>query len=233
MKRNFWFYFCAAIFAIFPRMIFSAENEISIDFINDVKKISLDSGKSKVSDAVLDEMKNLGPNYLAEVKYEIPFKGNEDLTKFVSTLFCNMNLYLEIPYYSERNDTTVPLFSRAELKSFSQTGSEFFYDAIFCMTPFSDYNATLKMVVTDESFLFLHENLDKMNFSGLAAIQKRTMKAGIAVYREGDVWKIFALGGIRAVKPPFLKKRLETAFNNRIKDFCVFYISRLDEYCAR
>lgn len=203
--------------------------DISISFINDCAKISIQKGISPQTDAICSDMEALEPNYLAEITCRAPVKENERLPQIVSSLFLDLNLYKQIPYYSKQHDTTVPLFSKAELLESTATESGIKSTVLFCMTPFSEYTADLKIESAPDTFLFQHTNRDKIEYRGLTAIKGGMMRAGIAVYRDGDFWQIYALGGVKAVKPFFMKKRLEAAFNNRIKDFCVFYIEKLSE----
>lgn len=211
--------------ALFPQ----EAADISVNFINDYRKASIIKGTNPQADVVLRDMEDLDPNYLAEIQYEIPADGHESIPETVASLFLDLSLYLEIPYYSKQSGVTVPLFSKAQLLSSRKTEDTAVNTVLFCMTPFSDYTADLTVQAGKNSFLFQHTNLDKMDYRGLAAIKRGAMRAGIAVYRDGSVWRIYALGGVKAAKPFFLKRRLETAFNNRIKDFCVFYIGKLAE----
>ena len=53
------------------------------------------------------------------------------------------------------------------------------------------------------------------------------MKSAITVFRDGDNWVLYAIGGVDTYKIFFLEDRVETSFINRIKSFCSFIFTKI------
>lgn len=229
-----FFLFSALCFAdMFNANLSEAELEqllhgqIVIRFINTADKICVEDGFSPETDAVIQTIRATKPNYLAEVLWSIPVRENDNLTDLAESLFCDMNTFKEIPYYSEAFNRTEPLFTVAELISTdSARGTS---QARFCMEPFAPYTATLTMSKTDSAFVFIHSNNEKLKVAIVKAVEKDTLKAGVALIQHEGNWIVYGAGGVKAPKPFFLKKTLEKSFNNRIKDFASFYIKKVQD----
>ena len=203
--------------------------EIVIRHINTVEKICVEPGTSEEIDTIADAMRSTNANYLSEVLWTLPVSANERLTDLAESFFRDMETFREIPYYSEALGKTGPLFSVADLLETETDGVETHSTARFCMEPFEPYLARLYMRKTEHTFVFLHTNTEKIKLAIVRAINKDTMKAGIAIVRDGERWIVYGAGGIRGPKPRLLRKSLEKAFNNRIKDFATFYIQKVRE----
>lgn len=203
--------------------------QIVIRFINDAEKICADEGFFPEIDAVVQSIKKTKPNYLAEVLWSVPVQEGDNLTELAQKLFCDMNTFKEIPYYSEAFKKTEPLFTIAELIDTEKAGQYTTSLARFCMDPFAPYKATLSMSKTESSFVFLHTNNERLKVAIVKAVEKNTLKAGVALIQSGDRWFVYGAGGVKAPKPLLFRKSLEKAFNNRIKDFASFYIRKVQE----
>lgn len=201
--------------------------DIVIRYINTPEKICVRQGLFAEIDTVADAMRAVNANYLSEVLWAVPVSYDPDITDLAESFFCDMETFKEIPYYSEAFDTTEPLFTVADLLESETDGTETVSRARFCMDPFEPYPARLYMRNTKNAFVFLHTNTEKIKLAIVQAIGKDTMKAGIAIIQENGYWIVYGAGGIRGPKPPFFRKSLEKAFNNRIKDFATFYIKKV------
>ncbi|MBQ7159292.1 MAG: hypothetical protein IJS09_07725 [Treponema sp.] len=203
--------------------------QIVIRFINDAEKICANTGFSPETDAVIQSIRQTKPNYLAEVLWSIPVQEGDNLTDLAESLFCDMNTFKEIPYYSEAFNKIEPLFTIAELIDTEKSGQYTTSLAQFCMDPFEPYKATLSISKTKTSFSFLHTNNDKLKVAIVKAVEKNTLKAGIALIQHDGKWFVYGAGGVKAPKPLLFRKSLEKAFNNRIKDFASFYIKKVQD----
>ena len=54
------------------------------------------------------------------------------------------------------------------------------------------------------------------------------MVSCITVFRDGDNWILYGIGGVDALKLWFIEDRVETSFINRIKTFCNFIFTKLE-----
>ena len=61
------------------------------------------------------------------------------------------------------------------------------------------------------------------------AVKPEKMVSCITVFRDGDNWILYAIGGAAIPKLFFLEDRVETSFMNRIKTFCDFVFKKLDK----
>lgn len=201
--------------------------EIVIRFINTAEKVCVEEGITPEIDAVINEIRATNPNYLAEVLWAIPIEHDTKLTDLAESLFCDMNTFKEIPYYSEAFKKTEPLFTIAEQISAETEGTLTTSLARFCMEPFAPYTATLTIKKTADSFMFLHANNEKLKVAIVKAVEKGALKAGVSLVQYDGYWIVYGAGGVKAPKPPFFRKSLEKAFDNRIKDFASFYIKKV------
>lgn len=203
--------------------------EIVIRFINTADRICVEEGFFPEIDTVVQSIRQTQPNYLAEVLWSLPMQENDNITDLAETLFCDMKTFLEIPYYSEAFKKTTPLFTVAEVIDSVTAGEYTTSLARFCMDPFAPYTATLTVKKTQDSFMFLHSNNDRLKVAIVKAVEKNTLKAGIALVQHEGHWIVYGAGAVKAPKPLLFRKSLEKSFDNRIKDFASFYIRKVQE----
>ena len=51
----------------------------------------------------------------------------------------------------------------------------------------------------------------------------------ILLFKDEDNWILYGIGGVNAPKIPFFSERIEVSFINRIKTFCNFIFTKLNE----
>ena len=201
--------------------------KIVIRYINDISKSCLNKDASPSFEKVRAMMENLQPNYLCEVLYEVPYEGNENFVEQVKDIFNDSQHYLRIIYQPEESATPAPLFSQSILDDLIPQEGGTLMKMRFQMDPFTLYHADMVLESDEESFCFTHTNLDTLTYLGIRVIKPNRMLAGLAITRFEDRWLVYASGGLNAWKPFFLKTVLENMFNNRMKDFSVFYINQV------
>ena len=206
------------------------KGQIVIRNISDIELACLDQGKSTQSDKLLNMTQDLNPNYLAEVIYTLPYQGNETFLDQIETILADISLYTEILYDPNEDGDGVPLFPKVQPTGLFTNGNELHITSLLCMNPFDEYDSELVLERTDNSLLFYQLNLGKIQYKNIKLVSKQNMLAGISVFRYNDYWVVYAQGGVRALKLPFLRKKLEAAFINRIKDFASFYIKKVAIY---
>ena len=74
------------------------------------------------------------------------------------------------------------------------------------------------------------QNINKIRYKIFSAVGKKKMIAVISIFRYGDNWIIYALGGVDIIRLPFIDNAIDRAFYNRIKTFCLFTFERLEEF---
>ena len=87
-------------------------------------------------------------------------------------------------------------------------------------------NGINKMI---ENFYFYElKNMENLIYhEKFTAVKSKKMVSCITVFRDGDNWVLYAIGGVDVPKLWFLKDRIETSFMNRIKTFCNFIFSKI------
>ncbi len=203
------------------------KGEIVIRYINDMEKSCINPDISPSVEKVRVMMKNLQPNYLCEVLYSVPVEGNEDFISQVESIFDDSKHYLKIMYRPEEDKKTKHLFKQSILDEtlFFEQGRVM--KMRFQMEPFKLYHANMVLESDPSNFSFTHTNLDTLTYLGIRVIKPNRMLAGLAITKQEDRFFIYAAGGLNAWKPFVLRSTLEKMFNNRMKDFSVFYINQI------
>lgn len=204
-----------------------ANGELIIRNIGKAKNISINGVNATLSKTI-DTIKELNPSYLAEVIRMVPYAGNEDLLEKLRPIILNVEDYVGIPYYSERHETYYDLYSSAEIKSYSDDGSTALLNAIMEMAPFGGIDTDIFLVTEDDSLYYENTNLNNLKYhEGITVVKDKCMKSIVTVFRSGDSWILYGIGGVKAPSIFFLRDRVETSFMNRIKTMCSYFFEHL------
>ena len=196
------------------------------------KNMSLNKDFNDQTRALTEEIKQLSPKYLAEIIQIKPYKGNENLPQVLSGLLYNVSEYKGIPYYSERNQKYYPLYDSAEITSekiISSTAgkTEKELAATFIMQPFGSIYETIILNETKDGVYYSSINNNKLRYNDqFDCVWPKKLKICIILFRDGDNWVLYGIGGVNAPRIPFFTERIETSFINRIKTFCSFIFSK-------
>ncbi|MBP5520554.1 MAG: hypothetical protein J6X84_08255 [Treponema sp.] len=203
--------------------------ELLIKNINYEKNISLKKEESALGDKLLAEIKDLNPKYLAEVIQIKPYEGNEDLPERLEALLNNVPEYAGIPYYSERHDKWYNLYDSAEIIETleSEDGKSKTIKADLEMEPFDIVKETINIYKDEQSILYSAVNTNKLRYlDKFDCIKPEKLKICILLFRDGDNWVLYGIGGVNAPRVPLLTERIQTSFINRIKTFCSFIFKK-------
>lgn len=190
---------------------------------------------------VLKSIKELKPNYIAEIIRIIPVSKKPELINELYTILNDIPSYKGIPYYSERNDLWVDLYSEAKIIDKTESAEwNSLINAEFYMKPFGTIlskilikadHADFKTVSSGKSDLtsLYYENINTspVLYRDITCIKPQKMKSVIYVFKSDDYWILYGIGGANAPRIPFLNKRIEVSFINRIKTFCNYVFSKL------
>lgn len=201
--------------------------QILIKNIKYDKNMCLKSGISNLGDKLISEIDSLNPKYLAEVIQYKPYKGNEDLPKRLETLLNNVSDYAGIPYYSERHKTYYPLYDSAVITNTKQFSDHKEIYADLDMSPFGLVKEQINIFKSNNSILYISKNLNKLRYHDqFDCVSPEKMKICIFLFKDGDKWVLYGIGGVNAPRIPFFTERIETSFINRIKTFCNFIFKK-------
>lgn len=196
------------------------------------KNMSLNKDFNEDCRTLTEEIKQLSPKYLAEIIQIKPYKGNENLPQVLSGLLYNVSEYKGIPYYSERNQKYYPLYDSAQITaekviSSSDSKTEKELAATFLMQPFGSIYETIILKESKDGVYYSSINNNKLRYNDqFDCVWPKKLKICIILFRDGDNWVLYGIGGVNAPRIPFFTERIETSFINRIKTFCSFIFSK-------
>ncbi len=204
-----------------------ATGEILIKNINYEKFVCLKKGEVTLGDKLLTEIHDLNPKYLAEVIQIKPYKGNEDLPQRLEAILNNVPEYAGIPYYSVRHDAWWNLYDSAEIKEVIERADGKTIKADLLMEPFDIVQEDIELTRGADSILYSAVNTNKLRYlDKFDCIWPRKMKICILLFRDGDNWVLYGIGGVNAPRVPFFTERIQTSFINRINTFCSFIFKK-------
>lgn len=204
-----------------------ASGEVFIKNINYFKNISLKTGNTELGDKLLKEIDDLNPKYLAEVIQIKPYKGNEDLPQRLETILNNVPEYAGIPYFSERAQQWYNLYDSAVITSKTDSNNTSTIEAELQMEPFGTVNEVIEITKSNESILYSAINTNKLRYlDKFDCVWPQKMKICILLFRDGDNWVLYGIGGVNAPRIPFFTERIQTSFINRINTFCSFIFKK-------
>ncbi|MCR5316686.1 MAG: hypothetical protein K6E22_00520 [Treponema sp.] len=176
----------------------------------------------------LKELKATSPTHFAEIMQVRPYKGNENLIAQLANLVTDIKSYRQIPYYTERHGAWAAMFTKAEVVSVSRGNLTSVYNAVFRMPPFAEFDAQVSTTQIGDTLYFATKNKGKIEYKIFDAVKPEKMECGLVLFREGDYWILYGAGAVKTNGSPFVKKRVNRAFVNRIKDFSMYFIKKLN-----
>ncbi|WP_407426844.1 DUF6675 family protein [Treponema sp.] len=183
---------------------------------------------------LIDSVKKVNPNHLAEIIKILPYEGYEDLTEIVSEMLKDEKSYTSIPFYVNNEGKTVYLYADAKIQSIVQNNEKEIITEKFLMKPLDYYTAEIESEKMGNYFFYSMKNKTRVRYrSFFSAIGKEKMIAVISIFHYGENWIIYALGGVDIIKLPFIDKKVDRAFYKRIKTFCLFTFERLEEFVSK
>lgn len=191
---------------------------------------------------ILQPIKELKPNYLAEIIQiiKMPDKASSPLTKLTEILE-DIPSYKGIPYYSEHNDIWVDLYSEAKIhnqfdtKTQSSEGGEWIkeIEAEFYMDPFETIFSKIQVHTPISDFndyvIYENTNTSTVKYRDFTCVKPEKMKSMIYAFEYDGYVILYGVGGLNAPKVPIMSARIELSFMNRIKTFCNFVFTKLNE----
>ena len=202
--------------------------KIVIRNIKKAKNTTLDQGLNIYADKVLKIARDINANYLAEIIYKMPKSSNQTVIDQAVKIFEDINLYKQIIYSDEKKGSSKNLFPLVEQRfrndrpGYIQVGSHLKMDML------SAYDSELEIEWGKEGFFFHQLNVTPLMWKSFKAVKEGNMIAGICCFEWGGDYYVYALGGIRAPRIPFVIAEIERQFIGRIEDFTVFYIQKFD-----
>ena len=199
------------------------KGEILIRNIDYTKNMVLSEGISKKGDFLLNTVKDVKPKYLAEVIQVKPYKGNEHYAEVLTQLLYRVEDFTNIPYISNGGDEYL-LYDSAEILSQKKDGEVTNLNVHMYMEPFGDVYQDMKIYkANDSELLYTSKNTNKLRYlDKFDCLWPEKMLITIYLFRDGDNWVFYAVGGVNAPHVPFFTDRIRRSFIRRITTFCDF-----------
>ncbi|WP_191014664.1 DUF6675 family protein [Treponema zioleckii] len=196
--------------------------------IGSIKKIIMkETPKSKL---VIEPMRRCKSGYMVEIINVRPYEGNEDLIERINVAVSDVLSYEEIPFYDARNKNWEPLYDSAELVSSNTVGNKTVIIEKLTMKGFGDFKTEITLQNFGEYFVYRMRNLEKLKYKGFFTVcDPGEMDSVIAVYRDGDNWVVYAIGGANIMRVPIVSFAIEPEFTGRVKAFSDFVFAKIEK----
>lgn len=179
---------------------------------------------------LIESVRKVNPNHLAEIIKILPCRKYENLTETVSKMLKNEESYTKVPFYIDEDGEIVYLYADAKIKKIEENGETEIITEDFLMKPLDYFTGRIESTKFSNYYFYQMKNTNRVRYKTfISAVGKEKMIAVISIFRYGDNWIIYALGGVDIIKLPFIDRRIDRAFYNRIKAFCLFTFEKLEE----
>lgn len=203
-----------------------ANGEILIRNIGKAKNICLNPVTAQAAN-LIENVTKLKPAYLAEVIQVLPASGNEDLLKKLKPLLLDIEGYVGIPYWSERNQQFYDLYSSASIvrSGIAENGGNMNVDLV--MNPFGNINVDIDLTDSGSELFYRMKNTGGVAYDNITVVRPEKMQSFVYAFAYNDFIVLYGIGGVNAPSIFFLRDRIETSFINRIKTFCKFIFEKM------
>ena len=204
------------------------KGEIVIRSINYAKHMCI-AGENPGVKKMYESINGTKPNYLAEIIQLKPYEGNENLPEKIFEILEKVPDYAGIPYWSERNQRYWDLYASAEILSKNESDGRTDIEAKLFMEPFENIFCPITIEQNEDYLFYKQTNSNTLAYYGTTCVRPYGMNSSILLFRDGENWVLYGAGGVKAPRVPFLTQRIETSFINRIKTFCNFIFTKLED----
>ena len=183
---------------------------------------------------LISAVKKVNPNHLAEIIKILPYKNYRNLTEIISTMLKDEKSYTMAPYFIDDDGDVHYIYADARIETIDIKDGKEIITEKFLMKPLDYFTGRIESKKLGNYYFYQMKNLNRVRYkSFISAVGKGKMIAVISIFRYGDNWIIYALGGVDIIKLPFIDKRIDRAFYRRIRSFCLFTFERLEESATK
>ncbi|MBQ8014081.1 MAG: hypothetical protein IJ257_06785 [Treponema sp.] len=182
------------------------------------------------TEQLISSVEEVNPNHLAEIIKILPYSKYENITETVATMLKDEESYTKVPFSRNDDGSIRYLYSFARIENIENDNENEIITEKFCMPPLDYFTGKISSERFGNYFFYKMQNINKIRYKIFSAVGKKKMIAVISIFRYGDNWIIYALGGVDIIRLPFIDNAIDRAFYNRIKTFCLFTFERLEEF---
>lgn len=243
------FFVSLLILIISPLSLFSVDLDVFNDQLTAVESAKLNRGEiiirnidkakyisllpvTPTAEKCLKIVKDLKPNYLAEVIQVFPYEKNKDLPQQLEKALSDVENFKKIPYYSVRNEKWFDLFSEVKITKQTENNLETnvltkIINTDIKMNPFEPFSIVWTVEQKDDEILFVAENTTKVTYNGFKCVSPSNMKWVICMFKKDDSLILYGAGAVNGASVFFLRDRIENSFIGRVTSFCNYIYSKL------
>ena len=176
------------------------------------------------SSQLIDLVKDVDPNFLAEVIMYIPVDPERDNLAYIRDSLRDVTDFDGIPYYSQEHEKTFPLFEDSKLLSRKSSGDTEVITARHHMKPFKRHESEYILTLKDEVFLFTGVNSTPIHYKNFKAVKEGNLLNLLWVQDRGDRLLIYGAGGAKAFTFfGLFGERMNSSFIGRVEAFFQWY----------
>ncbi len=176
---------------------------------------------------LLDQLKSLNPEYLAEVVYIMPLADADRCLDILYDSFRNAESYPSIPYYSQSHKEWNRLYQFLDIISAKYGTASADISAFGEITPFEPYSFDIALSRTETALEYRLKNTSEIKFKGVPCVGKGKSQTMVCAFPYADKLIIYGVGGVNAPYVPILNERIQTSFINRVTTFCSYIFGKL------
>ena len=202
------------------------KGEILIRNIDSPKNMCLNSDFTDKGNLLLNAVKETKPKYLAEVIQYKKYDGNENFEDVLETMLFEVEKFTDIPY-TTASGGQYNLYESAEILEKEAKGSNTKLKVRIYMEPFADVYQDMQISKADDQLLYIAKNTNKLRYRDeFDCLGPGKMLTSIYLFKDGDKWVFYAVGGVNAPHIPFFTERIRKSFMNRINTFCNYIFKK-------
>lgn len=196
------------------------QGESLFRILKSYKDFSLQTENSD-SKQIQNLLKDINPNFLAEILMVIPVDEKVDNLNLIRTSLMDVTLFDDIPYYSRRNEKWYPLYEDTEILSRSDSESgESIISAYHKMKPFKPQETRYKYSITEDIFWYESRNSSNIYYKSFKAVKKGNLITLLWIKDDGDRLIVYGIGGAKAFTFfGLFGERMDNSFIGRMEAF--------------
>ena len=188
--------------------------------LDSYKDFSLHTEDSE-SEKIRSILKDVNPNFLAEILMVIPVDEKRDNLSFIRNTLLDVTLFDDIPYYSKRNEKWYPLYQDTRILSQTVSSPEQeILSAYHKMKPFKPLEIMYRYYLHGDTFFFESRNSTNIYYKNFKAVRKGNLITLLWIKDEGDRLIVYGVGGAKAFTFfGLFGERMDNSFIGRMEAF--------------
>lgn len=203
--------------------------------VHDARRLSLASFDEKMVE-LHAYLTKLNPNYITELLLSFPVKDttqNEHILNRLTSLLADVSGYVNIPYWSVRQQTTYALFDKMEILTRTPIEGGESIVARQHMEPFDIFEVRYEYRrYSKDTLIFSGINLEPIvySYNGFKAVASGGMLWELYAFVNDGRLYVYGVGGVKVFDLfGLFRERLEPSFMGRVAAFFKYISKNIDQ----